>query len=78
MANFSGAVRIADLNDFIAPSQQCVVSLNGDKGADAKPIQVSALSSCLMRTCPLHKRAAARLLPCPQLALHCISLASMH
>jgi hypothetical protein len=31
MANFSGAVRIADLNDFIAPSQQCVVSLSGSK-----------------------------------------------
>ncbi len=26
---FSGAVRITDLNDFIAPSQACVVALNG-------------------------------------------------
>jgi hypothetical protein len=31
MASFSGAVRIGDLNDFIAPSQACVVSLNGNK-----------------------------------------------
>ena len=31
-ANFSGAVRLADLaSDFIAPSQACVVSLTGDK-----------------------------------------------
>lgn len=31
MASFSGAIRIGDLNDFIAPSQACVVSLNGNK-----------------------------------------------
>ena len=29
MAQFSGAVKISDLNDFIAPSQACVVSLTG-------------------------------------------------
>jgi hypothetical protein len=28
---FSGAVKIGDLNDFIAPSQACVVSLQGQK-----------------------------------------------
>ncbi|GAX82236.1 hypothetical protein CEUSTIGMA_g9664.t1 [Chlamydomonas eustigma] len=31
MAQFSGAVRIADLNDYIAPSQACVVALNSSK-----------------------------------------------
>lgn len=31
MAQFSGAVRIGDLNDFIAPSQACVVSLQGKR-----------------------------------------------
>jgi hypothetical protein len=31
MASFSGAIQISDLNDFIAPSQACVVSLNGNK-----------------------------------------------
>ena len=32
MSGFSGAVKIGgDLNDFIAPSQACVVSLNGNK-----------------------------------------------
>jgi hypothetical protein len=31
MAQFSGAVKIGDLNDFIAPSQACVVSLQGQK-----------------------------------------------
>lgn len=29
MDKFSGAVRLADLNDFIAPSQACVVNLKG-------------------------------------------------
>lgn len=28
---FSGAVRISDLNDYIAPTQACVVALNGKK-----------------------------------------------
>ena len=32
---FSGAVKIGDLNDFIAPSQACVVSLEGGKFAGA-------------------------------------------
>ena len=26
---FSGAVRLVDLNDFISPSQSCVVSVKG-------------------------------------------------
>ena len=42
MANFSGAVRIADLNDFIAPSQQCVVSLSGSKLSLKDELAVSA------------------------------------
>jgi len=31
MGQFSGAVKLADLNDFIAPSQACVVSIHGKK-----------------------------------------------
>eukprot|EP00955_Chlamydomonas_euryale_P014633 157146-Chlamydomonas_euryale.AAC.7 len=31
MAQFSGALRITDLNDFIAPSQACVVALDGKR-----------------------------------------------
>lgn len=31
MAQFSGAVKLADLNDFIAPSQACVVNISGKK-----------------------------------------------
>ena len=34
---FSGAVKIGDLNDFIAPSQACVVSLDGGKLAPSEP-----------------------------------------
>ena len=31
MSGFSGAVKLGDLDDFINPSQSCVVALNGDK-----------------------------------------------
>ena len=34
---FSPALRITDLNDFIAPSQACIVSLKGFKASSAKP-----------------------------------------
>ena len=37
---FSGAVKIGDLNDFIAPSQACVVSLEGGKLAAAADAEV--------------------------------------
>jgi hypothetical protein len=53
MAQFSGAVKIADLNDFIAPSQSCVVSLKGNKlqiGNDEK-------------VCFPHMHGAAALVP---------------
>ena len=36
MAQFSGAVKLADLNDFIAPSQACVVDVDGSKKATLK------------------------------------------
>ncbi len=36
MAQFSGAVKLADLNDFIAPSQACVVNVDGSKKATVK------------------------------------------
>jgi hypothetical protein len=29
MATFSGVVRIGDVNDFIVPSQACVLNLDG-------------------------------------------------
>lgn len=35
MSGWSGAVKIGDLSDFIAPSQACVVSLEGTKLTDA-------------------------------------------
>jgi hypothetical protein len=34
---FSAALRIGDLNDFIAPSQACIVSLKGIKANPTKP-----------------------------------------
>ncbi|XP_028773601.1 protein NAR1-like isoform X2 [Neltuma alba] len=38
---FSPALRIGDLNDFIAPSQACIVSLKGLKSNTTKPDKVS-------------------------------------
>ena len=40
MANFSGAVKIGDLNDFITPAQACVLNLDGS--ASSKPLMGSA------------------------------------
>jgi hypothetical protein len=36
---FSPALRIGDLNDFIAPSQACIVSLNGKKKPDKVEVE---------------------------------------
>lgn len=40
---FSPALRIADLNDFIAPSQACIVSLKGLKANTTKPDKAEVL-----------------------------------
>ena len=37
MAGFSGAVKLGDLDDFIAPSQACVVALSGASGCVRRP-----------------------------------------
>lgn len=41
--SFSGALKLADVSDFIAPSQACVVNLNSGKLdlADADGLQVT-------------------------------------
>eukprot|EP00892_Ulva_mutabilis_P006092 jgi/Ulvmu1/3855/UM018_0074.1 len=36
MANFSGAIKIGDVNDFISPSQACVLNLDGSLDAKSK------------------------------------------
>ncbi|GAU22081.1 hypothetical protein TSUD_309850 [Trifolium subterraneum] len=38
---FSPALRIGDLNDFIAPSQACIVSLNGKKKPDKVEVSIA-------------------------------------
>ncbi|CAM8981945.1 unnamed protein product [Rhodiola kirilowii] len=40
---FSATLRISDLNDFIAPSQDCIVSLKGQKPAAEKPERAEVL-----------------------------------
>ncbi|KAG7012644.1 Protein NAR1 [Cucurbita argyrosperma subsp. argyrosperma] len=42
---FSATLRIGDLNDFIAPSQACVVSLKGLKATTTKPDRVEVSAS---------------------------------
>ncbi|KAK9826721.1 hypothetical protein WJX81_001163 [Elliptochloris bilobata] len=54
MAQFSGAVKLADLNDFIAPSQACVVTMSGDKVAELPSDDVLAAGSVqLQQRAPL-------------------------
>ncbi|WJX42467.1 Cytosolic Fe-S cluster assembly factor nar1 [Trifolium repens] len=38
---FSPALRIGDLNDFIAPSQACIVSLNGEKKPNKVEVSIA-------------------------------------
>ena len=55
---FSGAVKIGDLNDFIAPSQACGVSLQGGKLEPAADAEVRICFYALSLPPPL---PAARL-----------------
>jgi hypothetical protein len=58
MANgFSGAVKIGDLSDFIAPSQSCVVTLEGNKILDAS--SDLEVRRCGRRALPAAAAAAA-------------------
>jgi hypothetical protein len=63
MAQFSGTIKLTDLNDFIAPSQACVVSLQG-AAPDAKPPM--QLLEEVRSMLPLH--ATPR---CPRCVLPC-------
>lgn len=42
---FSPALRLADLNDFIAPSQNCIVSLNSSSRAKSDSLREVDLDS---------------------------------
>lgn len=46
MALFSGSVKITDLNDYIAPSQSCVVSLKGTQLDDAAKVCAGSAWPC--------------------------------
>ena len=50
MSNFSGAIKLGDLSDFIAPSQACVVKLDGSKVTlDTKDLgEVALLPLCML------------------------------
>lgn len=45
MANFSGALKITHLNDFIAPSQDCIV-IEGQSGTNVKLINDTDFEVC--------------------------------
>lgn len=38
MTLFSGGIKVTDLNDYIAPSQACVVSLQGKRPDEVIPL----------------------------------------
>ena len=46
---FSGAVKLGDLNDFIAPSQACAVNLAPKTKLDAIEVQVFAPGLSVIR-----------------------------
>ncbi len=46
---FSGAVKLGDLNDFIGPSQACVVNLAPKTKLDAIEVQVIAPGLLVIR-----------------------------
>lgn len=51
MAGFSGTVKISDVSDFIAPSQACIVNLDGSKQPDAPPQQQQQQASAIGMRC---------------------------
>ena len=63
MAGFSGAVKLGDLDDFIAPSQSCVVALNG--APRARSLARSFARSPRASRRPRSRRSFARSRPPP-------------
>ncbi len=52
MSNFSGAIKLQDLSDFIAPSQACVVKLDGSKKLDLQADDAGEVSAAVrMHVC---------------------------
>lgn len=57
MNNFSGTIKLGDLSDFIAPSQACVVKLDGGKVTlDSKALG-EVITLCLHLPISLHQFA---------------------
>ena len=53
---FSAALRIGDLNDFIAPSQACIVSLKGLKANKPDKSEVFPISVIITGSCSSKKK----------------------
>ncbi len=51
---FSSTIRVAELNDYIAPSQDCVVALNGKLKADQVRSAAGILAASLLLSPTLH------------------------
>jgi hypothetical protein len=45
---FSSAVRITDLNDYIAPAQACVVALKDEKTLQVRRPRAASIASWLL------------------------------
>ena len=84
MAQFSGAIRISDLNDYISPSQACVVALKGSKlqvSVDAEEVGLQAAAGSVGTTshgvCSQLVVARGRTTP-PQAAAHTLHGCCQH
>ena len=60
MTQFSGAVKLGDLNDFINPSQACIVALEGARRPPPGPNLAGAFAA-LPAAAPPDRRSARRL-----------------
>ena len=60
MTQFSGAVKLGDLNDFINPSQACIVALEGARRPPPGPDLAGAFAA-RPAAAPPDRRSARRL-----------------
>lgn len=69
MSNFSGSVKIQDLSDFIAPSQACVVKLDGSKKLELNADDVGEVSgdTCMAHIVGLAAKQQANVVCCSML-----------
>ena len=61
MGAFSGVVRLSDVSDFIAPSQACVVNIQGGKLPEKERVQVRAILQAFHELAAEHRPSGIRI-----------------